>query len=397
MTPLLTADRVRAAANVWCVAVAISLACLFWFRPDMQAGRDFGVLWIAGRLAWEGQIAGLYGTMEQDMVAVMFGAVSAGTFYYPPVALLLFLPFGFLPFPLAVIAWIGTTGAGFAAAIRGIAGRGTILVSLAWPAVLICALYGQNGLLLGALLGAAALTLDRFPVLAGVALGCLIYKPHLAVLAPLVLALTGNWRAFLAAGTTVVLLITASILAFGIHSWEAFAADLPAAQALYANGVPGFAKFASPYTALRLLGAPATIAWIGQAICAAIAVAFLIWAARRAPDGKAAIAAMVAATGLCVPFLGEYDLPVLAIPGAWMVSQARRSGWLPYEQAILIVLYLAPFGFTVASERGIPLAPLAVGTLLFCIARRLASRYDRQTQYEEPSCPARCTDTGSST
>jgi alpha-1,2-mannosyltransferase len=374
VTPLLTADRVRAAANVWCVAVAAGLAGLFWFRPDMQAGRDFGVLWIAGRLAWEAQIAGLYGAMEQAMVAAMFGPVTAGTFYYPPVALLLFLPFGFLPFPLAVIAWVCATGAAFAAAVRGIAGRGSILVSLAWPAALICALYGQNGLLLAALMGAAALTLNRFPVLAGVAIGCLIYKPHLAVLAPLALALTGRWRAFLAAGATAALLIAASVLAFGLQSWEAFAADLPAAQALYANGVPGFAKFASPYTALRLLGATATIAWVGQASCAAAAVAFLIWAARRAPDGKTAIAAMVAATGFCVPFLGEYDLPVLAIPGAWIVSQARRSGWLPYEQAILIVLYLAPFAITVASEHGIPLAPLAVGILLFCIARRMGDR-----------------------
>ena len=371
MTPLLTGDRVKAAANVWCVATVVLLAGLYWLRPDMQAGHDFGVLWIAGRLAWDGQIAALYGQTQQAMVAAMFGPGHLGPFYYPPVALLLFVPFGFLPFPAAAMAWVGTTGAAFAAAVGAIAGRGTIPIALAWPATIVCGLYGQNGLLLAALFGGAALALDRFPVLAGVAIGCLIYKPHLAVLAPLVLALTGNWRAFFAAGATAALLIAASILAFGLASWSAFIADLPAAQALYANGVPGFGKFVSPYTALRLLGTSAQIAWAGQAICAAAAVGVLVWAARRARDGRAAVAAMVAATGFCVPFLGEYDLPIMAIPGVWLIAEARRSGWLPFERAILVVLYLAPAAITLLSDRGIPLAPLAVGLLLLSVVRRV--------------------------
>jgi hypothetical protein len=371
VTPLLTGDRVKAAANVWCVATVVLLAGVYWLRPDMQAGHDFGVLWIAGRLAWDGQIAALYGQTQQAMVAAMFGPGHLGPFYYPPVALLLFVPFGFLPFPAAAMAWVGTTGAAFAAAVGAIAGRGTIPMALAWPAMIVCGLYGQNGLLLAALFGGAALALDRFPVLAGVAIGCLIYKPHLAVLAPLVLALTGNWRAFFAAGATAALLIAASILAFGLASWSAFIADLPAAQALYANGVPGFNKFASPYTAIRLLGTSAQIAWAGQAICAAAAVGVLVWAARRARDGRAAVAAMVAATGFCVPFLGEYDLPIMAIPGVWLIAEARRSGWLPFERAILVVLYLAPAAITLLSDRGIPLAPLAVGLLLLSVVRRV--------------------------
>ena len=394
--PLLTGDRVAAAATIWCGAMVLLLAWAYWFRPDMHAARDFAVLWIAARLAWQGQIAALYGDTEQAMVAAMFGSVSAGTFYYPPVALLLYLPFGFLSFVNAAIAWVGTTGAAFTMTVRAIAGRGVIPAILAWPAAIICALYGQNGLLLATLMGGAALALDRFPVLAGVLIGCLIYKPHVAVLAPLVLALTGYWRTFFAAAATVILLVAASVLAFGLESWTAFIADLPAAQALYANGVPGFDKFASPYAALRLLGASASVAWAGQLVCAAAAVGVLVWLMRRVRDGRAAVAAMVAATGFCVPFLGEYDLPILAIPGAWLIAEARRSGWLPFERALLIVLYLAPAAITVASDRGVPLAPLAVGLLLLSVARRVSQPYDPAHQPEEPPCPARCTATASS-
>ena len=396
MTPLLTGDRVKAAANVWCVAMVVSLVGLFWLRPDMQAGRDFGALWIAARLAADGQIAALYGPPQQAMVAAMFGPGNQGPFYYPPVALLLFLPFGLLPFPAAAIAWVGCTGAAYATAVGGIAGRWAIPASLAWPGAIVCALYGQNGMLLAALIGGAALALDRFPVLAGVLIGCLVYKPHVAVLAPLVLLLTGNGRAFLAAGATVALLVAASFLAFGVESWSAFVADLPAAQALYANGVPGFGKFVSPYAGLRLLGAPAEYAWAGQGLCAAVAIGFLVWAARRAPDGRAAIAAMAAATGFCVPFLGEYDLPILAIPGVWLIAQAGRHGWLRFERGILLTLYLAPAAITLAAGHGIPLAPPSVLLLLLAMVRRLSRSYDPPNHHQELPCPARCTAIGSS-
>ena len=67
---------------------------------------------------------------------------------------------------------------------------------------------------------------------------------------------------------------------------------------------------------------------------------------RRARDGQAAMATIAAATRFCVPFLGEYDLPILA---------------------------------------------------LLSVVRRVAQPYDPANQNEEPPCPAHCTATGSST
>lgn len=397
MKPLLTSDRMRAAANVWIVAMAAMLPLLFWFHPELQVGRDFAVLWTAGRMTLEGHIASAYGDLMQTRVEAMIGPASAARFNYPPVALLLFVPFALLPFGAAKAAWVGATATAFAAAIRGIAGRNAILAALACPATLVCALYVQNGMLLAALLGAAALLLDRAPILAGIAIGCLIYKPHVAVLAPVLLALTGRWRAFFAAGATAVVLLAVSVLLFGTESWSAFLAGLPAAQALYADGMTGFDRFVSPYMGLRLLGVSARSAWIGQAIGAVAAVGFLIWAARRAPDGKAAMAAMLAATGFCVPFLGEYDLPILIIPAAWLIADAGRNGWLPFERAALLLLYLAPMIVKLAAGHGWPFGPPAMALLLLSVARRLRRSYDPANEHEELPCPARCTATGSST
>ena len=57
--------------------------------------------------------------------------------------------------------------------------------------------------------------LGRRPVIAGLLLGALVVKPHLALLVPFWLAAGGQWRAFLAAGASALCLLAISWLAFG--------------------------------------------------------------------------------------------------------------------------------------------------------------------------------------
>ena len=116
-------------------------------------------------------------------------------FFYPPTALFLWLPFALLNFPTAAALWIATTGTAYAAAIRAILKAGSVIPAIAFPAVMICALFGQNSLFSAALLGGAAATLDRYPLLAGTLIGILTYKPQLAILAPLVLISARRWQA----------------------------------------------------------------------------------------------------------------------------------------------------------------------------------------------------------
>ena len=370
----LTADRLNAATQVWIFVMAGILSSIPWTKPTMQIGRDFAAFWVAARLAWDGQAASSYGDAEPAMLVGMFGGGGYPPFFYPPVALLLWLPFAALPFAAAMAIWLCLTGAAFAAAIRSVAGSRMVVTALACPAAIVCGLYGQNGLLSAALLGAAAATLERSPVVAGMLIGCFAYKPQLAVLAPVTLALAGRWRAFAGAAVTAVVLIAFSMLAFGVGSWTAFIAALPRAEAWNANGVPGFGKFVSPYAAMRLLGASAAWAWEVQGVCAAAVLALLVLVVRRRPGGSAEIVMMVATLAFWVPFLGEYDLPIFAIPAAWLVSEAVRTGWLPYERLTVMGLYLAPAVVTLASGYGVPLGPPALAVLTVSVARRMPRR-----------------------
>ncbi len=369
----LTADRVTAFTRMFLLLFIGCVASIPWFAPTMDVGHDFASFWTAARLALEGRAADAYGNAGRAAVAALFGQNSYAPFFYPPTSLLFWLPFAMLSFATAVIIWIATTGAAYAAAMRAMLKGGSIVPALAFPGVWICALFGQNSLFSAALLGGSAVTLDRYPAIAGVLLGCFSYKPQVALLAPLVLILTRRWRALAAAVATTLVLVLAATAIFGIEPWIKFVGVLPEAKAWSMDGGPGFEKFASPFAAVRLAGGSSSTAWLIQLIAAAAAISVLMLVLRKRPDGAAAIALMVAATGLCVPSLGSYEVVILAIPGAWLIAQSLAQGWLPYERIVLAALYLAPFVMVPAGANGLQLAPLACAALVALVARRIVS------------------------
>jgi hypothetical protein len=367
----LTADRVEAVARVLLVVECGLVASIPWSLPAMQVGRDFAAFWTAGRLALQGRAADAYGAPAQAALAALFGPGGYPPFFYPPTALLIFWPFALLGFAGAVALWVAISGAAYAVAVRALLANRSWLPALAFPAVPITVLYGQNSLFSAALFAAAALTLRARPVLAGMAIGCLAFKPQLAALAPFALAAGGRWRAFVAAAATVAVLVAASALAFGVESWAAFVAALPQANDWNAGGRPGFDRFASVYAAARMLGAPGGVALGVQAIAGLGALSLLVALARRRPGGAAEMAALVAMSAFSVPFLGLYELVIFVVPAAWLVAEAARAGWLPYERVLLAVLFASPLAILPFAVHGVPLAPAALAVLAALVARRI--------------------------
>jgi alpha-1,2-mannosyltransferase len=369
----LTEDRATAFTRMLLVQFIGCFAIIPWVIPTLNIGHDFAAFWTSARFALDGRAGDAYGEPARAALAAMFGRGSYAPFFYPPTALFLWLPFALVPFPAAAALWVTATGAAYATAIRALLKGGSIVPAIAFPAVLVCALFGQNSLFSAALLGGSAATLDRYPVFAGVLIGVLTYKPQLALLAPLVLIAAKRWQALAAASVTGLLVIVGSIAVFGIESWKGFIGGLPAAGAWNVAGAPGLDKFASSYAAIRLLGGSSDLAWSIQLVIAFAAVTVLIVTSRRRPGGPAEIALLVSATGLCLPSFGNYDMVIFAIPGAWLISQAIAHGWLPYERAALAALYITPFVMIPASSNGLPLAPIAVMALTILIIRRIRS------------------------
>lgn len=355
-------------------------AAIPWALPHMQVARDFAAFWTAARLALDGKAGLAYGEAGSAALAGLFGPSTYPPFFYPPTALLLWLPFGLLGFAAAAALWVAASLGLYGWALRAMRPGQSLLPALAFPAVTFCALYGQNGLFSAALLGGATVLLEASPVLAGMLLGVLAYKPQMAVLVPLALLLAGQRRALIASGLTAAAFVAVSVLAFGADAWRGFWAVLPMARRWNAEGMPGFQTFVSPYAAMRMLGLGVQAGEIAQAGLALVGVGCLVVIIRRGGDAASQMAVLVAATLLWVPFLGQYDLVIAAVPACWLARKAQASGWLRHERGALALLFVSPIAIVAGGAHAIPLGPAALLAMLALVTRRAL----HHTRAQEP-------------
>jgi len=115
--------------------------------------------------------------------------------------------------------------------------------------------HGQNGFLTAALLGGALHWLDRRPLLAGVLIGLLAYKPQFGVLIPLALLANGRWSSIGAAAATVAALVAVSYVTLGSEVWHAFANSTTFTRTVVLEqGGTGWEKIQSIFSAARMWG-----------------------------------------------------------------------------------------------------------------------------------------------
>jgi hypothetical protein len=346
------------------VAHAAYLATSYWTGswlagPDGGVASDFVNVWAAGKLTLQGLSAAAYDwPVHKAMEVVAVGHPFEGYFgwHYPPAFLFVAAALALTSYVPAYLLWLAVTFPAYLITVRRIVGdRVGYLPAAAFPAVLSNFVVGQNGFLSAALLGGTLLHIERRPVLAGILLGLLSYKPHLGLLFPLVLAASGHWRVFFVAGVTATLMALVSWIAFGTETWIAFYGNIGhTSQAFLSAGWADFGKLQTAFGLTRMLGGSETLAWALQGGVAILCVAAisLLWRTRAAYDIKAA--ALACGAMLATPYLYMYDLVVLAVPLAFLFRVGRTRGFFPYELAsigfacflILIFPFVkAPVGF----------------------------------------------------
>jgi alpha-1,2-mannosyltransferase len=325
---------------------------------------DFASFYAAGKLALAGTPSLAYDQAAHFLAQRQFTVPGAPYqyFFYPPVFLLLFAPLALLPYTVAFYLFEFATLAAFLLTMRSILrqpGWGWIAPVLAFPAIFWTFGLGQNAFLTAALFGGLTVLVDRRPVLAGLLLGCLCYKPHFGLLAPIGLACGGHWRAFLTAGATVIGLVGLSSALFGPESWHAYLTAFAGSDVVYSTGRIDYAGIVTPFGAARLLGFEPSAAYLAQAFCSA-AMAILVALVWRSSASSAVRAAtLLSATLLAVPLALLYDQMMLLVAVGWLVRDGVRNGFPPWEKTVLLTLWLAAlFEYAVGSTWGIPVGPL---------------------------------------
>jgi len=379
----LTRERVRLVA--WGI-LAASLIGLVWLvatadglndRLGRPLGTDFSNVYAAGTYVRDGAPEKPFDPPAQHArEQAIFGA--ATPFYgwhYPPFFLAVAALLATMPYLTALAAWQVITLLLYLAAIRTIiatasspgaprpaAPAGWLLLALAFPAVFINIGHGHNGFLTAALFAGALVVLDRRPVLSGVLIGCLAYKPQFGLMIPLVLAATGRWRAFAAAAATVAALAAAVTLAFGTEVWRAFLASGEfTRRVVLEDGNTGWHKIQTVFSWVRMWGGPVALAYAVQAAVTLAAAAALVRLWRSdAPFARKA-AALLIGTLLATPYSLDYDLMLLAPAIAFLAADGLRRGFAPFEITMLAALWIVPLVTrSVAEWTLVPLAPIAM-------------------------------------
>jgi len=366
-------------------------------RFGRPLGTDFSNVYAAGSYVLDGEASAPFDPPRQyAREQAIFGqATQFYGWHYPPFFLGLAALLAAMPYWLALIVWQGVTLLLYLWAMRSIflSFRGSrsespesraldsgpranardrnenwlfALFCLAFPAVFINLGQAHNGFLTAALFGAALVMLVERPILAGVLIGCLAYKPQFGLLIPLVLIATGRWRAFASAAVTVAVMTLAVTFAFGIDVWSAFFATGKFTRTVVLEqGGTGWYKIQSVFSWVRMWGGGIELAYAAQAAITLAVAATLCWLWRSRASYPLKAAGLLIGTLLATPYSLDYDLMLLAPAIAYLSIDGLQRGFGPYEKTIVAALWIVPL-----VARSVPqatLIPLAVPTMLLAL------------------------------
>ncbi len=340
------------------------------YMPGAPVGRDFINFWLGGRLALESRLDLLAdGPRYNELIATLFAhRPDSFIFSYPPNILPFLLPFGLLPYGVALALWSGLNLACMVSActLTSEDRRLPWLVLLS-PAMLMTIIYGHFGGVAGLAIVYLLKRGRAQPWRAGALVALLAIKPQIFVVVCALSALGGwfpvAWRAALLA----LLPALASLALFGIEPWLTYVertAPLHVAM-IETFQIGALRTTISAYAGARMAGLthePAQILQMIVSLALLISVPVLL---RRMRDSTLRDLVFSLGALAILPYANHYDL-ALAAPALtlYIFDQDRDGKMLP------VLLWLAPAVAPLAGNLSLPLAPYALmlGTLQILVA-----------------------------
>jgi hypothetical protein len=351
----LTSRRVRAhglllAVTIWAFYIWTIATPTLRDRNGNLKGTDFLHFYTLGSLAIAHQGGELYNMDAQAAMAAQHVPNAADIRYlplYPPQVSLVYAPLAHLSYGRALALWWLCTAVIYGACcywtwrvcpnLRDFGGT-VALVALAFPAFFHLIAWGQtSALALACFIAGFLLLRDKREFAAGLALGCLIFKPQLGLAAGLVFIVDGRWRLLAGAALSAAAQIGTGIAYYGVEPLRSWLRTLLHVSALFSSFEP------RPYQThcLRTFWSM-LVPWSGAAlglyvISAVVAIAGTVAIWKRQESLSLKYSALLLATVLVSPHLTVYDLVILApailLLTDWLISHAsapKGTGTLIY-------------------------------------------------------------------
>jgi hypothetical protein len=182
---------------------------------------------------------------------------------------------------------------------------------------------GQNGFLTAALIGLFCLYFEDRPALAGLALGVMIIKPHLAIAFGVYALLRRSWIIVIAAGFVVLASSALCTVVFGPQIWAGLLQSVRDSSTFLADGYYPLYRMISFYAALRTIGVSSSVAFLGQALIAILGLA-IIAAAIQLRLGTRVALGLTAMVSICFsPYAYDYDFLIFGIGLALLLPELQ--------------------------------------------------------------------------
>lgn len=351
-------------------------------RNGNLKGTDFLHFYTLGTLAAEHRGADLYDIKAQASVAASRVPDAAGIRYlplYPPQVSLLFAPLAGMPYGWALACWWISSCIVYAICCYGVwracpnlrrYGAAAALLAAALPAFFHLIAWGQTSAVAVASFTALFFLLrSRREFLAGLAVGCLIFKPQLGLAAAIIFVSIGAWKVVTGAVISAATQLSGAILYYGmgpLRDWLRTMANVRHVLPLLeprpyqTHCLRTFWMMIVPWPhlgfALYLVSAGTVLGWT-----------IALW--RRGEAWPLRFSALLLSTVLVSPHLTVYDLVILApaflLLADWRMGEesSRSSGM----GTLLYCVYMLPLIGPLARWTHVQLSVVAMALLLWMI------------------------------
>lgn len=306
-------------------ALLVAVSAVAFQAPELLSLKksliDFDAFHIAGTMAAKGQAADTYQSVR--MLAAEQAIDRESTLMpwtYPPPYMLAMAGLAQFPVGLAYVLFTVGSFLFYLHVLRRIAGDYLpgVLIAIT-PALIVLLRTGQNGFITGGLIGTFLLAFQKGRKTAGIPLGLMVIKPHLAAGIALLALLGRRWAVMAIAAAIVIAAMALSTLAFGIGIWPAFLGGVAEASDFLAQRFYPLFRMSSIYACVRSLGGSAGLAMALHGVIAVggIGVLWRAWQRGYEPRRIAAVACLVSL--LVSPYNYDYDLTILGLAIAFVL------------------------------------------------------------------------------
>jgi hypothetical protein len=392
----LTAKRLRAHGTI----LALCLWSLFVWNlatPGLRdrngnlKGTDFLHFYTLGSLATAHRGTDLYDMNAQAVLAAERVPQAAGIRYlplYPPQVSIFFAPLAHLSYGWALAWWWGCSSALYGVCCYAVwracpnlrdHGGTVVILAAAFPAFFHLIAWGQtSALALVCFTLVFFLLRDRREFLAGLALGCLIFKPQLGLAAAVIFVSTGAWRIVLGAALAAAAQLSAGILYYGLEPLRHWIDMLRRVRAVLSVLEPKPYQTHTLRTFWTMLVPWHDFALACYVLSTLILVGLTIAVWKRGQSVPLALrySSLLLATVLAAPHLTVYDLVILApaflLLSDWLMGRDASLGAgssPPWLGTLVYLCYTLPLAGPVAGWTHVQLSVVAMAAIVYVLWR----------------------------